>query len=125
MIVLDSSAVLAGLQGEPGGDHVLQHSLGASVSAVNVCEVITSLVDRGGSPEAARRSVTRLKMNIVPFDEPQAQRAGELRPLTRHLGLSLGDRACLALAEQLGAKVLTADRPWDQLKLGIDIELIR
>ncbi len=125
MIVLDSSAVLAVLRSEPGADFVLEHSHGAAISAVNLAEVVSIIVDRGGTPEAARRNVARLQMVPVPFDEAQAQRAGELRPLTRPLGLSLGDRACLALAEKLAATVLTGDRPWARLDLGIKIQLIR
>ena len=125
MIVLDSSAVLAVLRSEPGSDFVLERSKGAAISAVNLAEVISTVIERGATAAAAKRNVARLRMTIVSFDEAQAQRAGELRPLTRHLGLSLGDRACLALAEKLKAVVLTGDRGWARLDLGLEIQLIR
>jgi ribonuclease VapC len=125
VIVLDSSAVLAVFRSEPGADLVLDHAKGAAISAVNLVEIVSTVIDRGGTAAAARRNVARLQMTVVSFDEGQAQSAAELRPLTRHLGLSLGDRACLALAQKLGATVLTGDRHWAQLDLGVEIQLIR
>lgn len=125
MIVFDSSAVLAVLQSEPGASAVLEQLHGGSISVVNMAEIVSTILDRGGTPDAVTRNLDRLRMTIVPFDEAQARRAGELRPVTRHLGLSLGDRACLALAETIGARVLTADRNWSRLKLDLDIQLIR
>ncbi|KPF80485.1 hypothetical protein IP88_00295 [alpha proteobacterium AAP81b] len=124
-VVLDSSALLAVLQGEPGADAVMPALQGALVSAVNAAEVVTKLVEIGMTPVEAGTNLTRLDVDIIAFDAVQAQQTGALRPLTRHLGLSLGDRACLALAQQRRATVLTADRPWAGLDLGIAIEVIR
>lgn len=125
MIVLDSSAVLAVLRDEPGADFVLERSQGAAISTVNLAEVMSTIAGRGGDIAVAKRNVGRLRMRVIPFDAAQAERVGELRPLTRHLSISLGDRACLALAEKLGASALTVDRPWRRLELGVKVELIR
>ncbi|MFZ1106612.1 MAG: PIN domain-containing protein [Hyphomicrobiaceae bacterium] len=69
--------------------------------------------------------VYRYRLAIVPFDEELARQTGALRPATRSLGLSLGDRACLALAQRERLPVLTADRSWAKLDLGIAITMVR
>ena len=123
--VLDSSAVLASARKEPGGD-IASATFGTSlVSAVNLTEVVSRLVDVGLSFDAARHVVDSAGFSIVGFDEGLALRAGALRAATRHLGLSLGDRACLALAQREGLPVLTADRAWASLDIGVEIRLIR
>ena len=123
--MLDSSALLAIAFGEDGAV-VAQRALGGAVmSAVNVTEVITRLIDRGASPEQARRELSRFGLAVRPFDESLALAAGSLRAATRDLGLSLGDRACLALAIRERARVVTADRAWAGLELGIDVQVIR
>ena len=124
-VVFDSSALLAITFGEDGAA-VAQCAMGGAVmSAVNVTEVITRLIDRGASPEQAHRELSRFGVTIRPFDEPLALAAGSLRAATRSLGLSLGDRACLALAIRERAQVVTADRAWASLDLGIDVQVIR
>ena len=124
--VLDASAVLAVMQGEPGAARVRQAiTEGAYISSVNVTEVVTRQIDRGVPDSDARANVEELEIEIVPFDEELAYRAGLLRSATRSAGLSLGDRACLALAERLGVPALTTDRVWGTLQLGIQIEVIR
>ena len=70
-------------------------------------------------------AVARLNLRVVAFDEPQARAAARLRFLTRHIGLSLGDRACLALGDRLGCPVVTADRVWASLDVGVAIVVIR
>jgi PIN domain nuclease of toxin-antitoxin system len=95
------------------------------ISAVNVAEVITRLIDLGYSPEAAEVAISRGGFEVIPFDTAAASLAAKLRVTTRHLGLSLGDRACLALAEREGLPVLTADRAWASLDIGVEIRLIR
>jgi PIN domain nuclease of toxin-antitoxin system len=95
------------------------------ISAVNVAEVITRLIDLGYSPEAAEAAVSRGGFEVIPFDMAAASLAAKLRVATRHLGLSLGDRACLALAERERLPVLTADRAWASLDIGVEIRLIR
>ncbi len=123
--MLDSSALLAIAFGEDGAVAAQRALGGAVMSAVNVTEVITRLIDRGASPEQARRELSRFGLTVRPFDESLALAAGSLRAATRYLGLSLGDRACLALAIRERAPVVTADRAWAGLKLGIDVQVIR
>ncbi len=124
-LVADASAILACLHGEPGGEVAARHLPGAVVSAVNLAEVGARLADRGVPDEAARRAIVSLGMVIAPFDEDLAYASAALRPATRRLGLSLGDRACLALARQLAAPVLTADRAWSELEIGVEVMLVR
>lgn len=124
--VLDTSALLALLNGEAGQDRVLQAlAESATISAVNVAEVVTKLAERGITEARIRAALGMFSFGVAVFEEDLAYQTGLLRPLTRHLGLSLGDRACLALAQMLGLPVLTADRSWSTLQLGITIHLIR
>lgn len=122
--VLDSSAILALLNQEPGSQRVVEVLSDAAVSTVNCAEVFTKL-DEWKMPAADFETVLRVIPTIVDFDFALARRVGELRTLTRHLGLSLGDRACLALAEREGGRAMTAERKWRELDVGIAIELIR
>jgi PIN domain nuclease of toxin-antitoxin system len=75
--------------------------------------------------EAAWSSVAYLGLSFIELDPPQARAIAALRPLTRPLGLSLGDRACLALAQQLRRPALTAERSWARLDVGVEVRLIR
>jgi PIN domain nuclease of toxin-antitoxin system len=124
-IILDSSAVLALLKRETGADRVKAVLNRAAISAVNVAEVQGKLVNTGLSRQAAEERIRFLGCRIEPFDAEQAIEAGSLIVQTRHLGLSLGDRACLALAIDRKATVYTTDKAWNSLNLGIDIEVIR
>jgi ribonuclease VapC len=110
--VLDSSAVLALLLAEPGADIVQAALPGALLGTVNLAEIISKLCERGMPAELARTAVETLGVEIIGFDADQACLAGALRPLTREAGLSLGDRACLALARQKGFPAITADVAW-------------
>ena len=123
--VLDASAILAYLQGERGGDRVVAYLPGALVSTVNLAEVLTKLCEAGAPAEEAAQQLARLEFAVVPFDAGHARLAASLRESTKARGLSLGDRCCLALGMATGAKVLTADRSWPDLDIGIAIELIR
>lgn len=124
--VLDASVLLAYAYVEPGAERVREAITGgAVVGAVNLAEVVTNLTDKGLSSEAIRNLIEGASVPVISFDEATAYDAGLLRRETRHLGLSLGDRACLALARQLGAPVLTADRAWRDLDVGVEIEVIR
>ncbi|MEA3054269.1 MAG: hypothetical protein QOG72_3172 [Sphingomonadales bacterium] len=125
MIVFDSSAILALLFEEPGGTVVAANLLGGVVSTVNHSEIVGRMIDRGQGFSDARKTVARLRLDTIPFDREQADRAAELRASTRPFGLSLGDRACIALAERMGARVMTADRQWAKAPLPVEIELIR
>ena len=124
-VVLDASAVLALLNGEPGAEAVSAHLPGAHLSAVNAAEVAGKLVDGGASPEQAGEALDRLGARIAAFDRGDVVPAAQLRAASRSAGLSLGDRACLALAGRLGAPALTADRAWSDIQVGVEVRLIR
>lgn len=123
--ILDASAVIAFLNSEPGGNRVAEILENAVISAVNLSEVITKLIETGIPEAEIHLILDYLSCEIIPFGETEAIGAAKLRPLTRHLGLSLGDRACLGLALQLNRTALTADKAWDSLSIGIVIEVIR
>lgn len=125
MAVFDTSAVLAILLGEPGGDFAADHLEGSHISAVNVIEVLTRLIDGGSNGSDARTFLSQLGLSVVQLDHGLAVDAAVLRGPTRYRGLSLGDRACLALARRKGVPVLTADRQWEGLDIGVEIRLIR
>jgi len=123
--VLDSSAVLAVFNDEAGGHRVIEWLEGGLLSSVNYAEVMTKLVEKGLSIDQARQSVADVGIEVIGYDIDLADRTGELRTATKRFGLSLADRACLALAERENALVLTADRQWSSLDLGIDVRVIR
>jgi PIN domain nuclease of toxin-antitoxin system len=122
--VLDSSAVLALIFNEPGAETVKSVLPDALLSTVNLAEIITKLVDKGLPAEVARAAVKVLGAEIVDFDSNQAFLTGELRAATRAAGLSLGDRACLALAAKRNLPAMSADRAWGKLE-NFDVILIR
>ena len=123
--VLDASAILAVVLNEPGGDKVRPLIADSLLGAVNLVEVTTRLLDVGFPPADIDDRLERLRFMVVPFDEDLALRAGLLRVQTRHLGLSVGDRACLALALREDLPVLTGDRSWAKLDVGVEVVLIR
>ena len=124
-VVLDASAVLAMLNVEPGGDVVADFIGRARISSVNVIEVLTRLVDKGQSFADARRTFAMLQLDIEPVDADLAYAAAALRSLTKSKGLSLGDRVCIALAQRLSVPVLTSDTAWTDIKVGVDVRMIR
>lgn len=123
--VLDASAALAVYFDEPGAAAVQATLPGALLSAVNYTEVIGKCLDRGEDLTVALHKLAAMGLTLVPHDAQLARRAGEMRPLTKRLGLSLADRACLALAEREHLPAITADRKWAAVDLGIDIRVIR
>lgn len=123
--VLDASAVLAFMYHEKGAEQVALALPLAQISSVNLSEVIAKLVDDDVSKAEIEANLADLNLEVVPFDQAMAMRAGLLRSATRSSGLSLGDRACLATAEALGLAVLTADKAWAKLELGISVEVFR
>ena len=123
--VLDASAILALIHREPGADVVVEALPNAAVSTVNLAEVVARLSDRKIPDDAIRVTMAALGLVIIEFDEQQAFAAGALRRATRHVGLSLGDWACLALAMRLHAPAVTADRSWATLGIGVEVRLIR
>ena len=110
---------------EPGGDVVLPLLQGGLLSTVNLAEVHTRLLLRGAATGHAWSRVMEFGCEVCFFDDHQARLTGELIAQTRPYGLSLGDRACLALAIQRKATVYTTDAAWKNLGLGIDVEVIR
>ncbi len=122
--VLDASALLALLQDEPGSEIVEPLLEGAVVSSVNWSEVAQKSLERGVEAGDLREDLTALGLTLVPFTTRDAEDAASLRGLTKDLGLSLADRACLALAGRLGAEVLTTDRTWDAVE-SVPVRVIR
>jgi len=123
--VVDASALLALLQGEPGLEGWDAAIADAAISAVNLAEVIAKLADAGMPEGEIRETLEPLGLEVADFDADQAYQAGLLRPLTRQFGLSLGDRACLALARSRGLPVLTADQAWEAVQVGVEVRVIR
>jgi ribonuclease VapC len=127
-MVLDASALLALFNEEPGADEVMKaFNQPCLLSAVNHTEVLTKLLDKGLSPADAATVMTSVELQIVAFDATQSADAAWQRGVTRVVGLSLGDRACLALARAKNAVVLTADKPWLQVAkaVGVEVRCIR
>lgn len=123
--VLDATAVLALLNDEPGAGKVASLLSQAVMSTVNLAEVVGKLAEAGMPEETIKIVLGELGLVMIPFDEGLAFRTGLLRPVTSDYGLSLGDRACLALGQHLHRPVLTADRMWKTLKPGVEILMIR
>ena len=125
--VLDASAVLALLFGETGADAVRPRIRGGLISTVNLAEVLAKLIDKGLPPDEAARAVDMLGMEPVQLSVDQAQLSAALRSATRAVGLSLGDRACLALARERGLPAVTAERRWPEIAevAGVAVEVIR
>ena len=125
-VVLDASALLALLNNEPGSETLTPELLSnATSSTVNLAEVQTKLVSEGGDPDEAWEDTLSPIRETAPFTDAQAKIAGDLVSQTRRSGLSLGDRACLALGIVLKAPIYTADRSWKSLKVGVRIHVIR
>jgi PIN domain nuclease of toxin-antitoxin system len=113
------------LQEEAGSAVVLRHVFESWISAVNVAEVYGKLATRGVPGESMFEIASGAVKGVVPFSESQARLTAGLLPQTRALGLSLGDRACLALAIERKLPVLTMDKAWKAIRLGVEIRLIR
>jgi PIN domain nuclease of toxin-antitoxin system len=124
-VVLDASALLAMLQGEPGAARVIEALPGARISAVNLAEVAGKLIGAGVPEATARAALQGLGLVVDVFDADQAWWAGAALPATRAAGLSLGDRACLALAATRRLPALTADRAWGEFRHGVDVVWVR
>lgn len=128
MIVLDASAVLALLQDENGANEVEDAiEEGALISAVNLTEVLVKLSDAGASADAAADLIVSLFVEVAPFGLESAREGARIRSIVRPAGLSLGDRACLALARSRELPVITADRAWlDHAgDLGVEVRSVR
>ncbi len=127
LAVLDASALIALILRDPGAEIVEAVLTDSAVSAVNLAEVVGFLARNGTTGPDIRKLMDAVESEIVPFDPELAYAAGLLVPATRAAGLSLGDRACLALAIRLGVKALTTDRAWPRIAAAaqVEIQLIR
>jgi len=124
-IVLDASVLLAAILEEPGHEVVLDLRDQALLSAVNLAEARARLADRGYDRGAIDASMGLFNMQVVDFDAEQAALSADLRIPTRAAGLSLGDRACLALAQKRGAVALTAERAWATVETPVEVRVVR
>ncbi|HZS82689.1 MAG TPA: type II toxin-antitoxin system VapC family toxin [Stellaceae bacterium] len=126
-VVLDASALLAMLLREPGGESVKALLVRSCMTTVNIAEVAGYYAKQGVAEGDLRIVLDPLPIERVDFDEGLAFAAGMLIPMTRRAGLSLGDRACLALARRLGLPAVTADRSWQNIAdaVGVTVERVR
>ncbi|MDQ3067826.1 MAG: type II toxin-antitoxin system VapC family toxin [Actinomycetota bacterium] len=123
--VLDASALLALLQGERGAELIEPLLDRSAISAVNWSEVVQRLLRRGLALAELGPDLDALDLSVVSFDARLAEAAAELAAATRPAGLSLADRACLALARETGAPAFTADRLWESVDVGVEIRIVR
>jgi ribonuclease VapC len=98
---------------------------GAGISAVNLAEVVGKLKTKGKDPDRILRRLLAMGLEVLPFTLEEALEAGALDPLTRPLGLSLGDRACLAAGKVRRLPVLTTDRSWLGVVPGVEVRMVR
>lgn len=124
-VVLDSSAVLALLQSEPGGEVVAPTLADALISAINYAEVVAKLIENGAAFAAAEFQAGQLPHQVLEATRDRALRSASIHACTRGRGISMGDRFCLALAEEFALPVLTSDRRWAELDIGVEVRLIR
>ena len=124
-VILDSSALLAFYNDEPGWQEVEPYQGHSLISAVNAAEVISTLIRNGIENSKARAAVTEFVSEVVPYDIEQASRTGKLITIGKQYGLSLGDRACLSLGMQMQLPVITGDLIWQEVDLDVEIILIR
>lgn len=124
-IVVDSSAVVAAILEEPGGEEMASRDGPFLISTVNLCEVLERLAVGSAAEAPTLAMLEDLGLVLVDFTPDLAAIAARLKAPTRSVGLSLGDRACLALALREQAPVLTGDRAWSKVDVGVEVMLIR
>lgn len=122
---LDASALLCLLKEENGKERVRAALTEAAIFSVNYSEVVAKIVERGGDLALVQAMLDPLHLTVIDFDRAQALSAGEMRRDTQRLGLSLGDRSCLALAKSRDLTALTTDKAWLDLDLGVTTECVR
>lgn len=126
MRVLDSSVIIAVLRDEANIETLLPHFSDAVMSALNHSEVLQKFAQLGGPVDLAEALIGGLAVQVVPFDHELSIAAAALWEHTRPHGLSLADRACLAVAQTTGGVAVTADRAWSKVDLpGLTIEIVR
>lgn len=125
-VVLDSSAVLAMLRDEPGGDTVAEHLENAVISGVNLHEVAKEMFREGAVASDVRATLDTLALDVRAHDTEAAYRAAELYEPTRRYGSGVGDRSCMALALELALPILTTDRAWKKVEIaGLEVRHLR
>lgn len=124
-VVLDASAVLAVMHRERGHEKVMPHLEGGLISAVNYAEVLKKVAERGADLLVARLYLQNLTLTIVPFDQAQAVETAKLWPLVQGRGLSLADRACLALGILKKAPIVTGDTGMAEVDVPVKVKLFR
>jgi len=123
-VVLDASAILALLLGEPGSEQVEAILRDALVSVVNEAEVIGRLISGSQPPPQALDLVGSLPYKLIELDKELSRQAGAWWGVTKPYGLSLADRCCLALAKREGLPAMTADTAWAEVDVGVEVKLI-
>jgi ribonuclease VapC len=125
--VMDSSALLAVSKGEIGADAVMEilQMQDCVISSVNMAEVATRLLDMGLPAQELARGCEQFGIDVIDFNQEQALACAALRPLTKSAGLSLGDRACLALAQLRQGVAVTGDRAWQDVKNVVDVKILQ
>jgi PIN domain nuclease of toxin-antitoxin system len=123
--VLDASALIAFLRDEPGAEKVTAVLSQSCISAVNLAETLGKMVEYGKPLEAVRFQIERLDIPVIPFGAEEAGIAASFWKATRSVGLSLGDRSCLALAWKLSLPALTTEGDWLKCDLGVKVLKIR
>jgi ribonuclease VapC len=123
--VLDASALIAFLRKERGAEKVTAVLTRSCISAVNIAETLSKMVEYGKAVEEVAYQIERLQIPIIPFDAEQARVAASLWKVTRPVGMSLGDRACLALAFSRSVPALTTEREWETVDVGVQVITIR
>jgi ribonuclease VapC len=123
--VLDASALLALINEEKGFEKVAEFLPKSIMSAVNFSECISVLASIGIPEQDIKYTLKELLGTIIDFDREQAYMTAFLREHTKKFGLSLGDRACIALAKLKQIPVVTADKIWSQINCGVEVILIR
>jgi ribonuclease VapC len=124
-LVVDASAILAAIRGEAGAQAVIDGVRGARISSLNHCEIVGWLAERGSTREDIEGVVGPFDLTVEVFDRARAMAAGLLTAKIKRRNISLGDRACLALAMELGMPVMTGDRAWRDLDIGVEVQLFR
>lgn len=123
-VVLDASALIALIKQETGADKVAKVVRGARIGAFNFAEVVSHFIYLGLAPREVDGMLRPLPVEIIVGDADLAREAGYLRAVTAQVGLSLGDRFCLALAKRDGLPAWTADRQWLKIAGAVEVEII-
>jgi PIN domain nuclease of toxin-antitoxin system len=123
--MLDASALLCVLLEERGEDAVLTHIERCGILSVQYAEVLSKLMQRGGTFEQSRNAINVLRIPVIDFDRVRATETARLHAMLRSHGISFADAACLAAASLGGRGVLTADRAWSRLNALSHIPIVQ